>query len=535
MSVTKVNLDLRQEGEALLVEQTGGEVLFSQADQMRSKPAVLWMTNLVPTKNGLASTAEIPQITAIALPTGSDVFDPSLRFDCRLVYSDSGASTYYLYVDGDHIVFVPVTGLWVKLSTESNAIYNPTTCYLKGQTYLFHQDSGVSVFESDFTSLVAKSLVGVVAASLLGITSTNNYLIAWDSTTVYWSSPTDPLEFRPSVSQVNTGAGSASVQAVRGDILQCLSTSDGIIIYTTVNAVSMTFSGNSANPWVWREIRNSAGVMDSEHVSAESNTQVHFAWTNAGLQRMDASNATIVFPEISDFLSGDTFERLGLTDNQIESVRATTIAVKVALVSSRYLCLSYGDWNKKKEFVLLYDLALERWGRLKTGHLDIFPFSDPLMVNDIPYSEITETYEELVNVKIKSYFVTNKKASITPSSLGVLKPNGAIHKIELARNDDVGRLEDQASNGELLLGEIKLTRSRQCAITELLIKGEIGEAAVTIETESTYGTVPLVPTPDPKILGKFYAMNSGDSHKVRINGKFTISNIVLALLQTGYM
>ena len=456
MSVTKVNFDLRQEGEALLVEQTGGEVLFSQSDQMKAKPAILWMTNLVPTKKGLASTAEIPQITSIALPEGSNVFDPSLRFDCRLVYSEAGASTYYLYVDGDHLAFVPATGLWALLSTEPNSIYNPTVCYLKGQTYLFHQDSGVSVFDSSFSALVPKPLTGVVAANLLGIVSTNNYLIAWDSETIYWSSPVDPQQFTPIIAQVNTGAGSSNVQAVRGDILQCLATSDGIIIYTTVNAVSMTFSGNSANPWVWREIRNSAGVLDSEHVSAESNTQVHFAWTNAGLQRMDASNAQIVFPEISDFLSGDTFERLGLTDNQIESVRADTIAVKVSLISSRYICLSYGEWDKKKEFVLLYDLSLERWGRLKTDHLDVFPFSDPLLVNSTPYSDITQTYEELTNVKYKSFFITNKKSSITPSSLGVLKPDGAIHKIELARNDDVGRLEDQASNALIICPAIHI-------------------------------------------------------------------------------
>ena len=533
MAVIKLNLDLRQEGEILLSHQSGGEVLFTQTDQMKASPAVLWMSNMVPTKSGLASTAEIPQLPASALPALT--FDASSKYDIQLVHHESGASTYYMYVDSQHLVFSPLVGTWAVLRTESADTDHPSTAFLQGKSYVFHKDLGVANFNATFTAFEVQALSGITASLLEGITAHNNYLIAWTADTIYWSSPTDPLEFTPVVATLTTGAGSAKVQQVKGTIMACLPTTDGIIIYTTKNAVSMKYSGNSSNPWVFREIKNSSGVLDSDHVSAESNTELHFAWTASGFQGLTASGATNSFPDISDFLGGDEFSRLANDTNDLEVVKTSHIEVKVALISSRYLCLSYGETSRPKEFILVYDLSLKRWGRIKTAHLDLFAFADPEMVTDTPYSALTGTYASYANVKYKYWGATSRKSTIVPSTLGILKPDGAIHKIELIRNDTEGKLTAQEFNGELLIGDIKATRNKQCMVSEIKLYGEVENASVTLQTQSTYGNIPSTPTVDPNDPSKFYATNSGDSHKLRINGKFTISNVVLALLQTGYM
>lgn len=535
MSVIKLNLDLRPKGEALLAQNMGGEVLFSQTDQMEAKPLMLWMTNMVPTKQGMASTSELPQVSIAALPVGLPTIDSSIELKPFIVFDGTGASTYCMYLDGKFLSFSPTIGKWVEVATATAGTAHPTEAFLRGKTYLHHKEAGLLTFAAGFGSTTVETLSGVVVGLLKGITTTSNYLIAWDDDTIYWSSPSDPLEFTPVVATVATGAGSARIQQVRGTIVTCLPSTDGITIYTTKNAVSMVFSNNSARPWIWREVRGSTGVLDSAYVSAEANSNTHFVWTTSGLQLIEGTKATIIFPEISDFLGGDEFNRIAASDNTLESVIAPSIAIAVNFVSNRYLCISYGEVDAHKEFILIYDTALERWGRIKSDHLAVFAFTDPELVSDTTYDMLTLGMDQYTDVKCSYWKVTDRKNSISPSTLAIVKPDGSINKIELTRNDTVGRKEDQDSNGELLIGDIKVSRDKQCLLSTIQLYGEFDEATLTVETESTNGKVPTIPFPDPKVTGKFLSTASGDSHKLRINGKFTISNVVLSLLQTGYM
>jgi hypothetical protein len=70
-------------------------------------------------------------------------------------------------------------------------------------------------------------------------------LLAWNETTLYWSSTTDPTDFTPSLA---TGAGSGGVQNIKGAITIAAPISTGLIVYSNQNAVAAVYSGNARFP-----------------------------------------------------------------------------------------------------------------------------------------------------------------------------------------------------------------------------------------------------------------------------------------------
>ncbi|MFK5173422.1 hypothetical protein ACI3QN_12985, partial [Propionibacterium freudenreichii] len=84
------------------------------------------------------------------------------------------------------------------------------------------------------------------AANILGITAYQGYLIAYDTSTIYWSSTldidytTNTVDFTPSLA---TGAGSLTLEGARGPITLAIPATFGIAVYTTSNIVSAVYSG----------------------------------------------------------------------------------------------------------------------------------------------------------------------------------------------------------------------------------------------------------------------------------------------------
>lgn len=300
-------------------------------------------------------------------------------------------------------------GRWVQLSRpeflKSGFV---SKAYVPQRTFVHYAYAGTQEYDAATNSMTDVALSSVDASSFLGITGSNGYLIGYDATTVYWSSPINPTDFTPSLS---TGAGSAKVTAARGAITCVLPINDGFIVYTTRNAVAATYSNNTNFPWNFREIPNSNGVVSPKHVSFDSNYAGHYAWTTGGLQLVSRQQAELVAPAVSDFLRGDMFEewigphkdrhqakvetgydvgyesqlqaypeaehQMSAEPNLLRQYQIPKhMKLQVRVIGSRFVVVSYG-WPSKLTHALVYDLGLRRWGKLRFEHTDVFEYVAP--------------------------------------------------------------------------------------------------------------------------------------------------------------
>ena len=281
-----------------------------------------------------------------------------------------------------------------------------TTGYVNGVTYVCFEHEGIYEYNTETRTLQPVALKGINAYAVKGITANANSLIAYDDRTIYYSSFVDATDFTPGLT---SSAASANPQTIRGAITVCLPINNGFVIYTTHNAVAALWTGDTSYPWTFREIPGSAGVLSSEHVSHESNYENHFAWTTSGLQIISAQGAAPFAVELTDYIAKRYFEQWDLLNweqagplptfsgrGQVAAATAkkhwpcdyttggvltqfpldVSARVKLNYVGSRFLAISIGTPNTLR-IIIVYDLALKRWGKLMIDHTDVFEYSPP--------------------------------------------------------------------------------------------------------------------------------------------------------------
>ena len=330
---------------------------------------------------------------------------------------------------------------------------------------------------------------------------------------------TNPTDFKPSLA---TGSGSSKLTFVRGAIVAVLPIHNGFVIYTTQNAISAYWSGDGTSPWVFREIPGSSGITNPEHVSYDSNYGSHFAWTTSGLMQVSKEAGVLAFPEITDFLTSGRLEdyigdvnksgqgtceyafRQLSSEKQIyfnpdaENLIAWSyegqLKIKVGFVGSRYVAISYG-MNERLTHILVYDLALRRWGKLRIDHVDVFQYNRP---------------SEQLNFGVKHSF-------------GILQANGTILSVDFTHSAE-------CTDSVLLFGRIQHSRAQQTTLYSVELDGIIYPDTRLTWLPSFDGAT-VLPDYNPtcvihnnntiKSAGRFTAKN----FVVKVSGAFSLSNL----------
>lgn len=310
--------------------------IFAGADQDRDVgiPQIFYCHNTVATENGVQSVGYKKILNALG---GATDFDQAIRLldpnGNKFLFSPAAGKNYVF--DAPQINWVstsPIVGL------SSNILV--TTAFVNGQTYIYYEGNGCYTYNKTTKILDPVTLTALVASNIKGIVGANGYLIAWDLTTVYWSSATTPTDFTPSLL---TGAGSAGVTDLKGAIVVCLPSISGFIVYSTGNAVGASFTANIRFPFVFKEVAGSGGILKKEHISFEDNLEDHYALTSAGLQTINKTTSKVVFSDISDFITCRIFEDFDDATNIFTTSYLTDdLKVKITVIGSRYLLISYG-------------------------------------------------------------------------------------------------------------------------------------------------------------------------------------------------
>lgn len=330
---------------------------------------------------------------------------------------------------GTHYTFILGGTKWLPINTVVPYPATTTITYatLQGISYIFFAGIGCYKWDSVLNTLIAVTLTGLNAANILGITTYQGYMVAYDASSVYWSSVLDidyttaSVDFTPSLT---TGAGQIRPEGARGPITVVLPATFGIAVYTASNIVSAVYSGNSRYPFNFKEVVASGGCTSGDLVSYDSNTGNQYAYTTSGIQMVTATATQTSFPEITDFLAGQDFEDFDEVTRTF-NMQSLTKPMKKRLtsVADRYLIFSYGV--DSLTHAVVYDMTQKRYGKLKVNHVDCFEYEylDPAI------------------------------ADAPRRSIAFLKADGSVSVVNPS-------VTFATSNGVLLLGKFQYVRSR---------------------------------------------------------------------------
>ena len=391
---------------------------------------------------------------------------------------------------------------------------NATYAHIHKDSYVCHEYSGIQRFTGD--SLVDAQIKGLDTSKILGITHANNYLVAYTEDTIHWSNVLDSTDFVPALS---TRAGSIIPLHVRGAIVFCYPTSNGFVIFTTVNMVRASHTGDKDLPFKFEEIANSGGIKSQDHVTQDNNHDNFYCWTNKGLQQVDklAGKAENIFPEITDFLTCKYFEeyigdhgvRNSTNESEVWASQSESwdregfselkvlkydgnLNIKLAIIANRFLCISYSLPDSTFfTYCLVYDSQLKRWGKLKIEHSDCF---------------------EIDSATHKNYLYDNKDV------IGFLSPNGAIRVLDY----------DEEEDSVVFFGKLQHLRARVCTLHSIEIENAYGaelKVFTSLDGKNINPAIYPMRQMKSKDFGKWIMRTTGVNHTLCIYGKFDVVSL----------
>lgn len=402
MAQNKISLNLSSADFVLSHRFKGPSVLIASQDQNYYQaigsfagdtpqrginiPQVSYCENVVPTAEGYRSIAyryfiQPPAGAPVSFVRILSIFDGEANSALIGYTVDRKLWIVSAYTGGEwQELDLPLTYSWVDASKVTN-----TT--VRGFSVLCIEGVGTFVINIVASTLTHQTLAGLDDTLIGGICASSGYLIAWDTTTVYWSSTEDPFDFVPSLI---TGAGSTKVDGLKGKIVLCKEIEKGFIIYADVTIISAAYTTSSALPWIFAVLQGGAGIRNIEAVAYDINMASHFVWTSAGFLTVELHQAQLLFPQLTDFIGSGLSDRTETyTSYPLIDYSKTDKEVRLAVISSRYLTISFGFLGdalptqfRVPELTqsFIYDSQLKRWGKLNVDHIQIFetPFTaDP--------------------------------------------------------------------------------------------------------------------------------------------------------------
>lgn len=491
MAQLTYKIDLTSASFPLLSEKLPRTVVVPKQEKeaLYDTPQIYYAHNVMPTQLGYQAVSYQDKTAPVVSP--GSVFS-----SLHLLRDISENKAYFSHTsDGKNWVLLSPFYTWVE-TTYIPAASVPTaivtTAHINGETYIYFAGVGCYkyIFASNTLSLV--TLTTLVPSAILGIIASSGYLLAWSSTALAWSSTTNPTDFTPSAI---SGAGAASIQEAAGKLVTFAKLNNGLVVFTTANAIGVSYTGNGSFPFSFSEIKGSGGIASQEMVTYTGNAVNIFAYTTNGLQKISLAQAETILPEITDFLAGGVFEDFDEGNLTFSKVRLAADAVMVKrlhIVSNRYLIISYGVTSLTHAIVV--DLSRQRIGKLKLAHVQCFEFNvlDP---------EVIET---------------------PLLSLAFVQANGQVYIADFTSVSDT-------AVGILILGKYQYVREEYLQLHEISIEDIPLNAVLTVYTSSnldgksaSFFQVTRMSSPANSLVRKYGFRRTALNHSILLKGSFDL-------------
>lgn len=524
-------------------------VSYAQIIPPRVSPAVTDFDQIFPLRDAdentvLYSPAHGQNYTynATTLLWGAQTSDSIILADGYVVAS--GSTNTYLtapvtraYVEGITVVCygrvgVRVTGSPTGVPIEEGSIFfwNPPTKTL--ETWLLTKGSPISKIAN----------LDIPFGEIDGVASSNGYLLVWSGLAVYWAPFNGTaFDFQLFANGEVTGAGNQIPEDVRGPITAVVPVSGGFILFTTKNAVAAFYNANNfASPWIFKSIANAGGVESFEQTTDDSNLSAIYAYTTGGMQKISLNSAETVFPDVTDFLGLHYLETFNPTSLVFErGALNTEMFVKVTHCGQRFLVVSYGMYPGVYSFALVYDIKLDRWGKLRLAHRDCFAYSYGQQDANLTYGALLDVpYEEMLTDTYDTAVIKGGALTYPRQSIAFLLRSG---EVKLARMDMREKDAADTSSSFVLIGRNQLTRARLASIHEVEVEGfSATDNAVAILTTKDGLNFYSSETGYLRDRNNEYAqygfdMATGKNHTLFVGGQFYLSNVIIHATNDGAM
>lgn len=362
-------------------------------------------------------------------------------FDQVMTLRDANENNFlFAPARGKNYIYTANRGSW--LSTNPFGAWAGSIVsrsYVNGRTFVHYEGYDSFEYNSTTGQFLSAGYTGITPSAINCIGGSNNYNIAVTGIQVNWSSLINPTDFTASV---QTGAGFAIPQDMKGVGRAVIPISGGFLIYTNKNVVAALYTNNARSPFVFKEVSNAGGITSPEQISLEASLGYHYAWTTNGLQKITASSAENLESGVTDFFAGRIWEEFDIPSLTLTMRRiSSAFKVKVTFVSGRYLVLSYGLPVTPQLYThaLVLDVTLKRWGKLRIDHVDCFTYPYPNLIG-----QVTE--------------------SPPKQSIAFITKDGTVSLL-------VMDYRDRADQGVLLLGKYQLVRQKMATFQKVEVEG----------------------------------------------------------------
>ena len=473
-SVGYQNMDsLPWEGEAAILEIKSTKSTFSEILALRvgSLTAVRW--------NGSTWTS-----VGVVGGTGAPNFGPTASF--AIV-----RGAIYIF-DGDN--------LW---------LYN-----LSGTSYPY---AGVLNRVDGITLTTGSVTPAGAMTNLVAITSSFGYLVFLKDdgaqVQILWSSLITPTDFTPSLS---TGAGGGAVADCQGRAATVRPTDSGFYVYNTNNVIVAAYTGNSRFPFRFKPVSDAPGVVDVASIYGDIDEGLHYYTTKQGWPvALQGDKAAYVAPEFCDYMLSsrevDSFNYITnlFSTQELPDQNLTPTACYV--FEGRYLCVSLLQEELTSgiqpfNVVYVYDLQLNRYGKLKVDHTQIITFH----------------------------------AGVNTGFLGFVNTRDGTTKLWNLNEALAGLGNYEEMKGVLLLGRLQYVRARTLIFQELRVsKAETANFSVVYyPTQNSLNFLtPVIPyysaAESSSSLKRYFSMTEGRNISVLFKGGFDISLVEIVFTLGG--
>lgn len=506
----------------------------------RGIPTFLYAQDVLPTAAGYKSVGYIKRVLPIASYPAAEIprFTFAVNNNIGLVASQATRILItYVIADGSAGVYqLTNAGTWLGIANVPNVDFAvPTVATVSGITYICFTRTGFapSVFRWQLGSLVPVVLTSL--AAFQGITAASGYMIAWYQATIAWSSVVSPTDFTPSLI---TGAGGGAVQECESDIQFCVPVQNGFLIITKGRTIAATYSGNPRYPFNFKVLQGGNGLqfLDSpNHYQITTGTEANFvyAYNSAGLQQVSLVRVSDYLPEVTDFLSGDTFDTFdtstysfGIVSRLFTNQRGPK---KVTLVGNRYLVISYSTVAQAIpsgvnapylntpifDTALVVDTAMDRFGKINFQHIDCFELILAGFAGE-PYPGIGTVENPLGLMRFVAPDSSVYSVSTNPVDPALIAP----------------------MKGVIIFGKFQLSRQNLFHLQEVDVEEVQQDNLVVIDWPTIDGknTLPPVTGTDVDITSKQRVTlfrEPGLNHTVGIVGAFDVNTVVLKFYSAG--
>lgn len=473
-----------------------GLVPQGQADSAVGIPQVYYCHNVIPADSGYKSVG-YQEVVPAQFPESVGLSSPQIlrtgAGDSAAIVSDAAGNIYVL--ETGSTVWITPAGAPAPASIAGRRI---TAAFVSGITYIFISGFGCYTYDWSTQEFNLVTLTGLDVSTIIGIAGNKGYLLAYSEDSIAWSSVIDPTDFTPSL---ETGAGGGGIEGARGELVTIESVYGGMIVFTSANAVAAIASDNIRYPYNFVEITGAGGLIDPEHVSYDANSGAVYAYTTSGLQTVSLRQAQTIFPEVTDFISGEYLEDFDEVTGEFTVISApgAVLAKRLAVIADRYLILSYGV--NSLTHALYYDTALKQFGKLKKNHTACF--------------ELERTDRE-----------------IPRRSIAFINASGQVMTLD-------SDIVSDASNGVMLLGKYQYVRSRHLTLQNVSFENVNPGDNFTLQAITSYdGKNPGFTKSGFLIAssGKYRSYNffqTGLNHSILLRGAFHAVSLVLTFTIHG--